>query len=106
MKKPKFPKPRMIREDIMPESNILYNYRVMKYKNRDGQDVYYPQYKFLGFLWLCLDATKTFYSFESAVKFINRDIIAHRKRKTEYLEVTEEDLKRSQEDHNLLPLNP
>lgn len=54
MKKPEFPKPRIIREDFLPEQDPLMNYRIKKVTKPDGKEWYYPQKKFLWF-WMTLD---------------------------------------------------
>jgi len=51
MKKPQFPKPRIIREDFLPEQDPLMNYRIKKVTKPDGKVWYYPQKKFLWFWW-------------------------------------------------------
>ena len=54
MKKPEFPKPRLIREDFLPKQDPLMNYRIKKVTKPDGKVWYYPQKKFLWF-WMSLD---------------------------------------------------
>jgi hypothetical protein len=54
MKKPEFPKPRLIREDFLPEQDPLMNYRIKKITKPDGKERFYPQKKFLWF-WMDLD---------------------------------------------------
>lgn len=54
MKKPEFPKPRIIREDFLPEQDPLMNYRIKKVTKPDGKEWFYPQKKFLWF-WVDLD---------------------------------------------------
>lgn len=92
MEKPKPPSPRLIREDFLPEDDMLKNYRILKYQYEDGEVIYCPQYKFLGLFWLCIDAHKEIKSLEWAIYFIKKDILAKRKPKVEYLEITEKDL--------------
>jgi hypothetical protein len=53
MKKPEFPKPRLIREDFLPEQDPLMNYRIKKITKPDGKEWFYPQKKFLWF-WMNL----------------------------------------------------
>ena len=53
MKKPEFPKPRLIREDFLPKQDPLMNYRIKKVTKPDGKVWYYPQKKFLWF-WMSL----------------------------------------------------
>ena len=98
MKKPEFPKPRMIREGFLPERDPMDNYRIKKVTTRYQTVRYHPQKKFLGF-WVDLDYhpltyfsryyTSSWYeTYESAneeildyIKFLNRP-----KEKVEYLE--------------------
>ena len=54
MKKPEPPKPRLIREDVLPEQDPMENYRIKKVTKGDGKVSYYPQKKFLWF-WMNLD---------------------------------------------------
>ena len=54
MKKPEFPKPRIIREDFLPEQDPLMNYRIKKVTKPDGEVWYYPQKKFLWF-WISIN---------------------------------------------------
>ena len=54
MKKPEFPKPRIIREDFMPERNTMENYRVKRVTKGNGKIEYYGQKKVLGFWWMNL----------------------------------------------------
>ena len=49
MKKPEFPKPRLIREDFLPEQDPLMNYRIKKITQSNGEVWYYPEKKFLWF---------------------------------------------------------
>ena len=49
MKKPEFPKPRLIREDF------INNYRIKKVTKPDGKVLYYPQKKILWFWWTNID---------------------------------------------------
>lgn len=93
MKKPEFPKPRLIREDFLPEPNPMDNYRIKKVTTRYGTVRYHPQKKFLGF-WVDLCTFSRYYTsswyetYEAAneeilehIKFLNRP-----KEKVEYLE--------------------
>ena len=98
MKKPEFPKPRLISEDFLPEPNPMDNYRIKKVTTRYGTVRYHPQKKFLGF-WVDLDYhpltyfsryyTSSWYeTYDSAnkeildyIEFLNRP-----KEKVEYLE--------------------
>jgi hypothetical protein len=92
IEKPNPPNPRIIREDFLPEDDMLKNYRILKTQDKEGRDVYYPQYKFLGLFWLYIDANIKIRTFESAVYYIKRDLIAKRKPTVEYIELTEKDL--------------
>lgn len=51
MKKPEPPKPRLIREDVLPEQDPMENYRIKKITKGDGKIWYYPQKKIFGLLW-------------------------------------------------------
>ena len=51
MKKPEPPKPRLIREDVLPEQDLLMNYRIKKITKGNGKVWYYPQKKILWFWW-------------------------------------------------------
>ena len=106
IEKPKFPQPRLIREDFLPKEDMLKNYRIMKTQDKEGRDIYYPQYKFLGLLWLCIDATVKLRSFNDAIYYIKRDIIAKRKPTVEYIELTEKDLDLPPKEPNPPPFNP
>lgn len=64
MKKPEPPKPRIIREDFLPEQDPLMNYRIKKVTKPDGKSWYYPQKKFLWF-WVNLDEDGGGYGSES-----------------------------------------
>ena len=79
MEKPEFPKARLIREDFLPEDDVLKNYRILKYQYENGEVIYCPQYKFLGLFWLYMDAPKEIKSLEWAIYFIKKDIIAMKK---------------------------
>jgi hypothetical protein len=54
MKKPEFPKSRIIREDFLPKQDPMSNYRIKKVTKPDGKEWYYSQKKFLWF-WMTLD---------------------------------------------------
>ena len=66
--KPKFPKPRLIREDFLPEP--MKNYRIKKVIE-NGQPIYYPQKKVLWW-WVDteLNGFNYFYELEHAKKTI------------------------------------
>ena len=51
MKKPEPPKPQLIRENVLPEQDLLMNYRIKKVTKGDGTIRYYPQKKIFGLLW-------------------------------------------------------
>ena len=52
MKKPEPPKPRLIRENFLPEEDLMIkNYRIKKITKGNGKVSYYPQKKIFGFLW-------------------------------------------------------
>lgn len=51
IKKPEFPKPRLIREGFMPEQDTMENYRIKKITKGNGRIEYYAQKKILGFWW-------------------------------------------------------
>ena len=90
----------------MTEYNILKNYRVLKTQDKEGRDVYYPQHKFLGLFWLCIDAHREFKSLEWAVYFIKKDILTKRKPTIEYIEITEKDLNLPRREPNPPLLKP
>jgi hypothetical protein len=92
IEKPNPPNPRIIREDFLPEDDMLKNYRILKTQDKEGRDVYYPQYKFLGLFWLYIDANIKIRTFNDAIYYIKREIIAKRKPTVEYIELTEKDL--------------
>jgi hypothetical protein len=60
MKKPEFPKSRLIREDFLPEQDPMRNYRIKKVIKPDGKVWYYPQKKFL---WFWINLGKNGYGF-------------------------------------------
>jgi hypothetical protein len=66
--KPEFPKPRLIREDFLPEP--MKKYRIKKVIE-DGRELYYPQKKFLWW-WrnVNLNGFSSFYDLEYAKKVI------------------------------------
>jgi hypothetical protein len=86
MKKPEFPKPRLIREDFLPEQDPLINYRIKKVTKPDGKVRYYPQKKFL---WFWIDICETFgdcyYTEWAAQTLIFADYHKTQKDKIEYL---------------------
>ena len=85
MKKPEFPKPRLIREDFLPKQDPLMNYRIKKVTKPNGKVWYYPQKKFLWF-WMNLDGYCGGCGSESWVqKIIFEDYNKTLKDKVEYL---------------------
>jgi hypothetical protein len=87
MKKPEFPKPRIIREDFLPEQDPLKNYRVKKVTQSDGKVRYYPQKKFLWFwIGICESSFGGGYEIECwAQQVIFADYHKTQKNKVEYL---------------------
>jgi len=65
--KPEFPKPRLIREDFLPEP--MNKYRIKKVYNEYGKSFYYPQIKILWW-WMNLNLKgfDYFYDLEIAKK--------------------------------------
>ena len=86
MKKPEFPKPRIIREDFLPEQDPLMNYRIKKVTKPDGEVWYYPQKKFLWF-WIdiCESVGDWYYTEWAAQTLIFADYHKTQKGKVEYL---------------------
>jgi hypothetical protein len=83
MKKPEFPKPRIIREDFLPEQDPLMNYRIKKVTKPDGEVWYYPQKKFL---WFWIDISGGLSVIECwAQRAIFADYHKTQKDKVEYL---------------------
>jgi hypothetical protein len=98
MKKPEFPKPRLIREDFLPEQDPMKNYRIKKvidghstrYCRYYPQTRYYPQEKLFG-LWMNMFGFDRWYS---TLQNAQDAICEHlRKRVVEYLEVNCEETK-------------
>lgn len=86
MKNPEPPKPRLIREDFLPEQDPMSRYRIMKVTKPDGKSWYYPQKKFLWFWWNI--GVNGGYSVENwAHGRIFEDYQSRQKDKVEYLEV-------------------
>jgi hypothetical protein len=91
MKKPEFPKPRVIREDFLPKQDIMTNYRIKKI-TQGYTTKYYPQSKFLGLFWVDEDIYG-FDSYEKANRALCDYLRDHylkghlRKPVVEYLEV-------------------
>jgi len=87
MKKPEFPKPRLIREDFLPEQDPLKNYRVKKVTQSNGKVRYYPQKKFLWFwIGICESSFGGCYEIEWwAQEVIFADYHKTQKDKMEYL---------------------
>lgn len=86
--KPPFPKPRLIREDFLPEKDPLINYRIKKVIKPDGGVYYYPQKKILGFWWWNLVDVDGFRSYERANNRIIEDFHETLKDTIEYLPPT------------------
>jgi hypothetical protein len=84
MKKPEFPKPRLIREDFLPEQDPLMNYRIKKITKPDGKVRYCPQKKFLWF-WMNFDDGGGYGSESWAQQVIFEDYNKTLKDKVEYL---------------------
>ena len=88
MNKPEFPKPRLIREDFMPEKDITTEYRIKKITK--GDVIYFrAQRKFLWW-WIDIYCESDYYKW--VVQYINIDIQDRTKHVIEYLDVTPEEL--------------
>lgn len=85
MKKPEFPKPRLIRIDVLPEPDPMENYRIKKVTKPDGKSWYYPQKKFLWF-WMNLDDNDGYGSESWAQSRVFEDFNKTLKDKVEYLD--------------------
>lgn len=82
--KPAFPKPRIIREDFLPEQDPLMNYRIKKVTKFNGKSWYYPQKKFLWF-WMNLDDFGGYGSESWANQIVFEHYNDSQKDKVEYL---------------------
>lgn len=85
MKKPEFPKARVIREDFLPERDPMNNYRIKKITKGDGKVWYQPQKKVLWF-WKDLGSYGGFSTKGWADSIILEDFQKSQKDKIEYLE--------------------
>jgi len=76
MKKPEFPKPRIIREDFLP-NEPMKKYRIKKV-TEDGQTVYYPQKRILWW-WVDMfyDNVNCFCDLENAKKAFHRNKVEY-----------------------------
>jgi len=89
MNKPEFPKPRLIREDFMPEKDITTEYRIKKIIK--GNEVeFLPQRKFLWF-WINIMHYST-NDYDWAIYCIKSNIQKRAKTMIEYLDVTPDEL--------------
>lgn len=90
MKKPEFPKPRLIRDDFLPEQDTMENYRIKKVTEPNKSVWYYPQKKILGFLWWNIGDTLygAYSCFELANNRIIEDYESHLEDFVEYLSPT------------------
>jgi hypothetical protein len=89
MNKPEFPKPRLIREDFMPEKEFTTDYRIKKIIK--GNEVeFLPQRKFLWF-WINIMHYSTD-DYDWAICRIKSNIQKRAKSMIEYLDVTPEKL--------------
>ena len=89
MNKPEFPKPRLIREDFMPEKDITTEYRIKKI-TKDDVVGFRAQRKYL---WWWINLGDYDYShYESVFHDISKDIQKRTKKRAksmiEYLDVT------------------
>ena len=103
MKKPEFPKPRLIREDFLPEQDPLMNYRIKKVTKPNGEIWYYPQTKFLWF-WMNLDDFGGYSCETWAHTKVFEDYNNSQKDKVEYL--APDISKTVTAEHNLPPQSP
>ena len=85
MKKPEFPKPRLIRIDVLPEQDPMENYRIKKVTKGDGKVLYYPQKKIFGFLWWGICGFEGLSSESWAQAIVFEDCNKTLKDKVEYL---------------------
>lgn len=83
MKKPEFLKPRLIREDFLPEQNPMRNYRIKKITTPGGFQRYYPQVKILWIFWVNMFGDAGYASYQEANRRLFREIAPD---KVEYLE--------------------
>jgi len=88
MNKPEFPKPRLIREDFMPERDITTDYRIKKITK--GDKIYFRAQR--EFLWWWIDIYYETEWYELVVQYINEDIVKRTKPVIEYLDVTPDEL--------------
>lgn len=86
MKRPEFPKPRLIREDFLPEKDSMDEYRIKKITTGDGTVWYYPQKKVLWFWWNIGVGYGGYGCYEWANGRIIEDYQGRQKDKVEYLE--------------------
>jgi hypothetical protein len=73
MNYPEFPKPRLIREDFLPERDSMNNYRIKKITKGDGSVCYSPQKKVLWFFWVDISNTGSYSSKHWANEIITED---------------------------------
>ena len=84
MKKPEFPKPRLIREDFLPEQDFIKNnYRIKKIITPSGYERYYPQFRVLWLFWVNMFGDDGWYDYQEANRRLFREIAPD---KVEYLE--------------------
>jgi hypothetical protein len=88
MNKPEFPKPRLIREDFMPEKEFTTDYRIKKITKGDKVE-FRPQRKYL---WWWINFSYGYFCYDIAICRINEDIQKRAKPSIEYLDVTPETL--------------
>ena len=85
MKKPEFPEPRLIREDFLPEQDLMKNnYRIKKITTPSGYEKYYPQVKILWLFWVNMFGDFGWYDSYQEANW--RLIIEITPNKVEYLE--------------------
>ena len=88
MNKPEFPKPRLIREDFMPEKDITTEYRIKKITK--GDMIYFRAQR--KFLWWWIDIYYETECYQWAVHYIKEGIAKRTKPSIEYLDVTPDEL--------------
>ena len=94
LKKPEFPKPRVIREGFMPEKNTMKGYRIKKITTGDTTR-FFPQHRLYWFFWADLFSYAKwrtdgggFESYEEAVEALhNHPCLNRPKVEVEYLYV-------------------
>lgn len=111
MERPKFPTPRLIREDFLPEPDPMKNYRIKKTVNGWGREQYSPEYKRFGLFWVNLHRIRygqlyAYSTYDEAADILRCHFKNKTKPKVEYLEVRLEDVVESKKEPNSPPKHP